>query len=217
MSLRELPRGVGGEPDGVRRRAFTRRSRRCTRSTRPARPRTRCTATSREGKVGVLCLAPEGGLGVTDDETRAQHLDQITLFPGVTRAMTPHVADRDRPRRHRRHATSKPRSTTTDPRSAVRSSTARSSRRDGVEEALLKVADSYIQLLTPSRPDSTGARSTSRQGRGPPSRRLPRRRLRRGARGGEGQRSSRDRRAARARGAGGPRSRSCTRRPRSGR
>src|SRR4051812_26210267 len=33
-----------------------------------------------EGKVGVLCLAPEEGLGVTDDATRAEHLDQITLF-----------------------------------------------------------------------------------------------------------------------------------------
>jgi crotonyl-CoA reductase len=33
-----------------------------------------------EGKVGVLCLAPEEGLGVTDDATRAQHIDQITLF-----------------------------------------------------------------------------------------------------------------------------------------
>jgi crotonyl-CoA reductase len=33
-----------------------------------------------EGKVGVLCLAPQGGLGVTDDATRAAHLDQITLF-----------------------------------------------------------------------------------------------------------------------------------------
>jgi crotonyl-CoA reductase len=33
-----------------------------------------------EGKVGVLCLAPEEGLGVTDDALRAQHLDQITLF-----------------------------------------------------------------------------------------------------------------------------------------
>ena len=33
-----------------------------------------------EGKVGVLCLAPEEGLGVTDEATRAQHLDQITLF-----------------------------------------------------------------------------------------------------------------------------------------
>jgi crotonyl-CoA reductase len=33
-----------------------------------------------EGKVGVLCLAPEEGLGVTDEVTRAQHIDQITLF-----------------------------------------------------------------------------------------------------------------------------------------
>jgi len=33
-----------------------------------------------EGKVGVLCLAPEEGLGVTDDDTRAAHLAQITLF-----------------------------------------------------------------------------------------------------------------------------------------
>jgi crotonyl-CoA reductase len=33
-----------------------------------------------EGKVGVLCLAPEEGLGVSDEALRAQHLDQITLF-----------------------------------------------------------------------------------------------------------------------------------------
>jgi crotonyl-CoA reductase len=33
-----------------------------------------------EGKVGVLCLAPEEDLGVTDEATRAEHLDQITLF-----------------------------------------------------------------------------------------------------------------------------------------
>jgi crotonyl-CoA reductase len=33
-----------------------------------------------EGKVGVLCLAPEEGLGVTDDALRAEHIDQITLF-----------------------------------------------------------------------------------------------------------------------------------------
>ncbi len=33
-----------------------------------------------EGKVGVLCLAPEEGLGVTDDELRAKHIDQIALF-----------------------------------------------------------------------------------------------------------------------------------------
>jgi crotonyl-CoA reductase len=33
-----------------------------------------------EGKVGVLCLAPGEGLGVTDDALRAQHIDQIMLF-----------------------------------------------------------------------------------------------------------------------------------------
>ena len=33
-----------------------------------------------EGKVGVLCLAPEEGLGVTNPALREQHLDQITLF-----------------------------------------------------------------------------------------------------------------------------------------
>jgi methylmalonyl-CoA epimerase len=38
--------------------------------------------------------------------------------------------------------------------------------RDGVEEALLKVADSYIQLLTPSRPDSTVAKYLEKNGEG---------------------------------------------------
>jgi crotonyl-CoA reductase len=33
-----------------------------------------------EGKVGVLCLAPEEGLGVTDPARREQHIDEITLF-----------------------------------------------------------------------------------------------------------------------------------------
>jgi crotonyl-CoA reductase len=33
-----------------------------------------------EGKVGVLCLAPEEGLGVSDPEMRERHLDQIMLF-----------------------------------------------------------------------------------------------------------------------------------------
>src|SRR6266581_1714015 len=33
-----------------------------------------------EGKVGVLCLAPEEGLGVTNPALREEHLDQITLF-----------------------------------------------------------------------------------------------------------------------------------------
>ncbi|MDQ2728091.1 MAG: methylmalonyl-CoA epimerase [Actinomycetota bacterium] len=37
---------------------------------------------------------------------------------------------------------------------------------DGVEEALLAVADSYIQLLTPTRPDSTVARYLDAKGEG---------------------------------------------------
>ncbi|HEY2430035.1 MAG TPA: methylmalonyl-CoA epimerase [Acidimicrobiales bacterium] len=37
---------------------------------------------------------------------------------------------------------------------------------DGVEEALLKVADSYIQLLTPTRDDSTVAKWLEKNGEG---------------------------------------------------
>ncbi len=33
-----------------------------------------------EGKLGVLCLAPEEGLGVRNTALREQHIDQITLF-----------------------------------------------------------------------------------------------------------------------------------------
>jgi crotonyl-CoA reductase len=36
-----------------------------------------------QGKVGVLCLAPEEGLGVRDTELRAKHLDAINRFRGV--------------------------------------------------------------------------------------------------------------------------------------
>ena len=37
---------------------------------------------------------------------------------------------------------------------------------DGVEEALLKVAESYIQLLTPTRPDSPVATALEKRGEG---------------------------------------------------
>ncbi len=37
---------------------------------------------------------------------------------------------------------------------------------DGVEEALLRVADSYVQLLTPSRPDSPVAKALEKRGGG---------------------------------------------------
>src|SRR6476619_4828291 len=38
--------------------------------------------------------------------------------------------------------------------------------KDGVEEALLRVADSYVQLLTPVRPDSPVAKSLEKRGEG---------------------------------------------------
>ena len=38
--------------------------------------------------------------------------------------------------------------------------------RDGVEEALLKVAESYVQLLTPIRDDSTVAKYLAKKGEG---------------------------------------------------
>ena len=37
---------------------------------------------------------------------------------------------------------------------------------DGVEEALLKVAESYIQMLTPTRPDSPVAKAIEKRGEG---------------------------------------------------
>ncbi|MEP6814642.1 MAG: crotonyl-CoA carboxylase/reductase, partial [Marmoricola sp.] len=36
-----------------------------------------------QGKVGVLCLAPEEGLGVRDEELRGRHLEAINRFRGV--------------------------------------------------------------------------------------------------------------------------------------
>jgi crotonyl-CoA reductase len=36
-----------------------------------------------QGKVGVLCLAPQEGLGVRDEAMRARHLDAINAFRGV--------------------------------------------------------------------------------------------------------------------------------------
>jgi crotonyl-CoA reductase len=36
-----------------------------------------------QGKVGVLCLAPQEGLGVRDEEMRERHIDAINRFRGV--------------------------------------------------------------------------------------------------------------------------------------
>ncbi|MEO5974781.1 MAG: methylmalonyl-CoA epimerase [Ilumatobacteraceae bacterium] len=37
---------------------------------------------------------------------------------------------------------------------------------DGIEEAMLKVAESYVQLITPTRPDSPVAKSIEKRGEG---------------------------------------------------
>ena len=89
--------------------------------------------------------------------------------------------------------------------------------RDGVEEALLKVADSYVQLLTPTRDDSPVAKYLANKGEGLHHVGYRVADCAAGARVGEGARSPGDRRGAPARAAAARPSRSCTRRPRSGR
>ena len=112
---------------------------------------------------------------------------------------------------------SKPRSTTTATRSAARSSTARSSRATASKRRCLKVADSYVQLLTPTRADSTVAKYLATKGEGLHHVGYRVADCAAGAGVGEGARSPGDRRGARARAAGARRSRSCIRRRRSGR
>ena len=53
-----------------------------TRWSRPARPRTRCTATPTRARSACCCLAPADGLGVRDAELRARHEDAINRFRG---------------------------------------------------------------------------------------------------------------------------------------
>ncbi len=67
---------------------------------------------------------------------------------------------------------------------------------DGVEEALVRVADSYIQLLTPTREDSPVAKYLAKRGEGLHPHCLSSRGLCRCSRGGEGNGSPRHRRRA---------------------
>ena len=82
LALRQLPRVVGGQPahrqgqdppDPVEDLP--------PRRGRPGRLDVHHNA--HQGKVGVLCLAPEEGLGVRDGEFRAQHEGAINRFRGV--------------------------------------------------------------------------------------------------------------------------------------
>ncbi len=59
----------------------TRRCRAPTRSTRPARPRTTCTATCTRARSACCAWPPEEGLGVRDPELRAEHVDADQPVP----------------------------------------------------------------------------------------------------------------------------------------
>ena len=120
-----------------------------------------------EGKIGVLCLAPEEGLGIDDPERRDSiGEDRITFFrrtaaEGIMGRMMlteiDHVAiavrDLDAAVDYYQRAFG----ATVDHREVVE--------KDGVEE-LLKVAESYIQLLTPTREDSPVAKAIEKRGEG---------------------------------------------------
>ena len=81
LALRQLPRGVGRQQARSATARCSRRSPPSTRSNRSARRPTRSTTTCTKAKIGVLCLAPEEGLGIDDPELRAKvGEDRITLF-----------------------------------------------------------------------------------------------------------------------------------------
>ena len=81
-------------------------------------------------------------------------------------AMRTDVADRDRPRRHRGQRPRGRDRVLPRPPSACEVEHREVVEKDGVEEALLKVADSYIQLLTPIRDDSPVAKYLENKGEG---------------------------------------------------
>ena len=68
LPLRQLPRGVGGQPAHRARARSTRCCRRCSRSRRPARRSTQVHHNLHEGKLGVLCSRPRRASASTDPE-----------------------------------------------------------------------------------------------------------------------------------------------------
>ena len=138
LSLRELPRGVGSEPRWS-----------CEGKIHPTLSKVypldqtgeaayQVHHNLLEGKLGVLCLAPEEGLGVTDEASCGRSTSTRSRCSGVTRSEpSAGPARRAREARCSPRSTTSPspsttstaRSTTTGRPTAVRSSIARSSRR----------------------------------------------------------------------------------------
>ena len=191
VALRQLPRGVGRQPADRRGQDPADPLGRATRSTDVGEAAYQVHHNLHEGKIGVLCLAPEEGLGIDDPEFREQgrrgqdHPVPPARRIGGRRCCSPRSTTSPSPSTTSRPpspTTARPSAPTVEHREVVES--------DGVEEALLKVADRYIQLLTPDPRRLAGGQVPREAGRGPAPRRLPGRRLRRGARGGEGRRAA---------------------------
>ena len=145
-----------------------------------------------EGKIGVLCVAPARASASTTPSARERQ-DRLTIFRRHDReAMLlteiDHVAiavnDLDAAIAWYAEVFG----ATVEHRERVES--------DGVDEALLRVADSYVQLLTPTREDSPVANFLARRGEGLHHVGYRVDGLRRGARGGARQRGPGDRRGA---------------------
>ena len=164
LALRQLPRGLGGQPlicegkvlpplsavyplDEVGEAAY------------------QVHHNLHEGKIGVLCLAPEEGLGIDDPDAapagrRGPH-HPVPEARGMSDSMLTeidHVAIAVNDLEAAIAWYHEVFGATVAHRERVES--------DGVEEALLAVADSYVQLLTPIRDDSPVAKYLANKGEG---------------------------------------------------
>ena len=122
-----------------------------------------------EGKIGVLCLAPAEGLGHRRPGPPGRGGRGPDHPVPAARGMSdePHrPADRDRPRGHRRPRPRRRHRPGTRRCSAPRWPTGRWSSATGSRRPCCKVADSYIQLLTPVRDDSPVAKFLATRGEG---------------------------------------------------
>ena len=79
--LRQLQGGVGGQPAHRNSARSSRSCRRCIPLDQVGEAAYQVHHNLHEGKIGVLCLAPDEGLGIDDPELRAKvGEDKITLF-----------------------------------------------------------------------------------------------------------------------------------------
>ena len=170
LALRQLPRGLAGQPAALPRADPTRSFRRPTRWRRSGRRPTRSTTTCTRAR-SACCVWPSAR--VRESTTRSSgprsartgSRCSAATAPDNLGNMTPpqlteidHVAIAVRDLDGAVGWYEAMFGATVAHREVVE--------RDGVEEALLKVADSYVQLLTPVREDSTVAKWLDKNGEG---------------------------------------------------